>query len=71
MLRDFQARWKTCFWFSTERLCVPSMFDNLEVKVLYPYRWNLRVSEAQGCRRKARSERSAEQRCEPMDKNRI
>jgi len=37
MLRDFQARWKTCFWFSTERLCVPSMLDNLEVKVLYPH----------------------------------
>jgi len=47
------------------------MTDSLEVEVLYPTWWRWRVSEAQGRRREAGSEGSAEQRCEPMDKNRI
>jgi hypothetical protein len=38
LLRDFQAEWEPRFsGVSTERLCVPSMFEDLEVKVLYPY----------------------------------
>jgi len=37
-LRDFQAPWEPRFpGVSTARLCVPSMLDNLEVQVLYPY----------------------------------
>src|SRR3954451_15531938 len=50
---------------------VPSMFDSLEVEVLYPARWWRRVSEAQGRRREAGSEGSAEQNRGLMDKNRI
>jgi hypothetical protein len=46
--------------------CVPSMFDSLEVKVLYPSWWRRRVSETQGRRREARSERSVEQTREPL-----
>jgi len=37
------------------------MFDSLEVEVLYPAWWWRRVSEAQGRRREAGSEGSAEQ----------
>ncbi len=50
---------------------VPSMTDSLEVQVLYPARWRRRISEAQGRRREAGSEGSAEQSCDPMNKNRI
>ena len=46
-----------------------SMFDNWEVKVLYASRWRRRVSETQRCHREMGSEGSAEQLCEPMDKN--
>jgi Group II intron, maturase-specific domain len=45
------------------------MFNSLEVKVLYPSWSKRRVSEAQGRRREARSERSVEQTREPMNKN--
>ena len=48
---------------------VPSMTDSLKVKVLYPARWRRRISEAQGRRREAGSEGSAEQSCDPMNKN--
>ncbi len=51
--------------------CVPSMANSLEVEVLCPARWRRRISEAQGCRREARSEGSVEQSRDPMDKNRI
>jgi len=51
--------------------CVPSMFDSLEVQVLYPARWRRRVSEAQGRHREVVSKRSVEQTREPMNKNRI
>ena len=44
---------------------VPSMTDSLEVRVLYPARWRRRVSEAQGRRREAGSEGSAEQSRQP------
>jgi len=47
------------------------MFDSLGVKVPYSTWWRWRVSEAQGRRREAGSEGSVEQRCEPMNKNRI
>jgi len=47
------------------------MIDSLEVKVLYPTWWWWRISEAQGRRREAGSERSVEQSRSPMDKNRI
>jgi hypothetical protein len=50
-------------------LCVPSMFDCLEVKVLFTAWWRRSDSEAQGRRREARSESSAEQTREPMNKN--
>jgi hypothetical protein len=49
--------------------CVPSMFDSLEVKVLFTARWRRSDSKAQGLSREARSERSVEQTREPMDKN--
>jgi len=47
------------------------MFDSLEVKVLFTTWWRWSDSEAQGRRREARSERSVEQRREPMNKNRM
>jgi len=47
------------------------MFNSWEVKVLFPSWWRRRDSEAQGRRREAGSERSVEQRCEPMNKNRM
>ena len=51
---------------------VPSMFDSWEVRVLCPAWWRRRASEAQGAgHREGRSERSVEQRHEPMNKNRI
>jgi hypothetical protein len=49
--------------------CVPSMFDSLEVKVLFTAGWRRSDSKAQGLSREARSERSVEQTREPMDKN--
>jgi hypothetical protein len=39
------------------------MFDSLEMRVLYPTRW---ISEAQGYHRKMGSERSVEQKREPI-----
>jgi len=45
------------------------MFDSLEVKVLFTAWWRRSDSEAQGLSREARSERSAEQTREPMNKN--
>jgi hypothetical protein len=30
VLRDFQAKWKTCFWFSTERL-FHSRYGNVKI----------------------------------------
>jgi hypothetical protein len=50
---------------------VPSMFNSLGVQVPYPARWRRRISEAQGRRREAGSERSVEQTYEPMNKNQI
>jgi len=47
------------------------MFNSLEVKVLYPTWWRWRVSKAQGRHREVGSEGSAEQKREPMNKNRI
>jgi len=47
------------------------MFNSLEVEVLYPTWWRWRVSEAQGRCCEAGSERSVEQRREPMNKNRM
>jgi hypothetical protein len=52
-------------------LGVPSMFNSLGVQVPYPARWRRRISEAQGRRREAGSERSVEQTYEPMNKNQI
>jgi len=58
--------------FSPAAFCrVPSMFDSLEVKVLFTSWWRRSDSEAQGHRREAGSERSVEQRREPMNKNRM
>jgi hypothetical protein len=51
--------------------CVPSMFDSLEVKVLFTSGWRRSDSEAQGRRRETVSERSVKQRREPMNKNRM
>jgi len=45
------------------------MIDSLEVKVLFTAWWRWSDSEAQGLSRKARSEGSAEQTREPMNKN--
>lgn len=42
-------------------VCVPSMTDSLEVQVLYRAPWRRCISEAQGSRREAGSERSVEQ----------
>jgi hypothetical protein len=47
------------------------MFDSLEGKVLFTSGWRRSESEAQGHRREAGSERSVEQRREPMNKNRM
>jgi hypothetical protein len=47
------------------------MFDSLEVKVLFTSGWRRSDSEAQGRRCEAGSERSVEQRREPMNKNRM
>jgi len=47
------------------------MFDSWEVKVLFTTWWRWSDSEAQGRRREAGSERSVEQRREPMNKNRM
>src|SRR5260370_35945530 len=45
------------------------MFDSLEVKVLFTAGGRRSDSEAQGLSREAKSERSAEQTREPMNKN--
>jgi len=47
------------------------MFDSLGVKVPCPAWWRWRAREAQGRRREAGSERSVDQRREPMNKNRM
>src|ERR1039457_4591551 len=47
------------------------MFDSLEVEVLFPSWWRRRDSEPQRRRCEAWSERSVEQRREPMNKNQI
>jgi len=50
---------------------VPSMFNSLGVKVPYSTWWRWRVSKAQGRRREARSEGSAEQSHNSTNRNRI
>jgi hypothetical protein len=47
------------------------MFDSLGVEVPCPTWWRGRAREAQGRRREAGSERSVDQRREPMNKNRM
>jgi len=50
------------------------MFDSYEVQVLYPTRWRWRVSKAQGwnnTRPRGGAWKKAEQRREPMNKNRM
>jgi hypothetical protein len=47
------------------------MFNSWEVKILFTSRWRRSDSEAQRRRPEAGSERSVEQRREPMNKNRM
>jgi len=50
---------------------VPSMFNSLEVKVLYPTWWRWRISETQGRHREVASEGSVEQNRDLTNRNRI
>jgi hypothetical protein len=47
------------------------MFDSFGVKVPWPSWWRGRAREGQGRRREAGSERSVDQKREPMNKNRM